>query len=54
MLLDDFLYLIEKKKFNFIYSIIVPILTTSAERAQPRALVPLCLHRGYFYQLNEI
>jgi hypothetical protein len=43
MLLDDFLFLIEKKRFNFVYSIIVPLLTID----DGTRYVPICLHSAY-------
>ncbi|KAL4441756.1 hypothetical protein ABPG74_008753 [Tetrahymena malaccensis] len=41
-LLDDFLFLINQNKFSFIYSIIVPILTTNDTQ-----YVPFCLHKTW-------
>ncbi|KAL4488907.1 hypothetical protein ABPG72_005694 [Tetrahymena utriculariae] len=41
-LLDDFLFLINQNKFSFIYSIIVPILTTNDTQ-----FIPFCLHKTW-------
>ena len=46
-LLEDFNFLIKQKRLNFIYSLIVPILTIDNT-----IFKPLCLHRSY--ELNEI
>ena len=40
MLLDDFLMMISKQKFNFLYSIIVPLLSTTESN-----FVPICIHK---------
>ncbi len=49
MIMNDFLYLIEKKKFDFIYSIIVPLLTIGDTKQ-----VPICLHKEYeFDQIQK-